>query len=114
MITRSLLVSALLLAFGGSVLAGPLAFVPNEKSASISLIDTGSDLRQRDIAIGQRPRGIAGDASRLYLTDGKTGSLLIVDKRSGKLERSVRVGDSPEGGQSFGRWQVACRGGRGR
>ena len=55
------LFSAILLATGCSaVLAGPLAYVPNEKSASLSVIDTATDQRVADIAVGERPRGIAG------------------------------------------------------
>src|SRR6185369_13467026 len=88
---------ALLAAVAGPVLAGPQAYVPNEKSATLSVIDTATDQRQRDIAVGQRPRGIASGPGRVYLTDGKTGSLLIVDTVAGKLERSVVVGQSPEG-----------------
>ena len=79
------LLIALITAFSGATLAGPLAYVPNEKSASISIIDTATDQRLSDIQVGQRPRGIAAGDGRVYLTDGKTGSLLIVDSDTGKL-----------------------------
>ena len=91
------LCAVLLAAFGAAAQAGPLAYVPNEKSATLSVIDTSTDARQADIPAGQRPRGIAGGGKRVYVTDGKTGSLLIIDTASGKLVRSVPVGDSPEG-----------------
>ncbi len=39
------LLAALALAFAGPALAGPLAYVPNEKSASVSINDTASDRR---------------------------------------------------------------------
>ena len=92
-----ILCAALLAAFGAAVQAGPLAYVPNEKSATLSVIDTATDARQADIPAGQRPRGIAGGGSRVYVTDGKTGSLLIIDTATGKLVTSVPVGASPEG-----------------
>ena len=44
----------------------------------------GPDLL-RDIPLGERPRGIATGSGRLYLTDGKTGSLLIVDAADEQL-----------------------------
>ena len=74
-----------------------MAYVPNEKSATLSVIDTATDRRSADIPAGQRPRGIAAGLGYVYLTDAKTGSLLIVDTSAGKLIKTVRVGDSPEG-----------------
>lgn len=93
----SLLSALLLAAWAGQALAGPLAYVPNEKSASVSVIDTATDARRTDIIVGQRPRGGATDGHRLYLTDAKAGALLIVDAESGTLLKSVPLGSSPEG-----------------
>ena len=44
-----------------SVQAAPFAYVPNEKSGSVSVIDTASGKPVRQIAAGKRPRGIAAD-----------------------------------------------------
>ena len=82
---------ALLVSMTMPAVAEPLAYVPNEKSATISIIDTANDQHRGQIPAGVRPRGIAAGANHLYLTDGKTGSLLIVDTLAGKLARSVRV-----------------------
>jgi YVTN family beta-propeller protein len=68
------LLVTLIAAFAGTALAAPLAYVPNEKSGTVSVIDTVTDLRLNDFTVGQRPRGIATGDGRLYLTDGKTGS----------------------------------------
>lgn len=97
MAKRHLLCAALVAAWGAAAQAGPLAYVPNEKSASLSVIDTADDSRRADIPAGERPRGIAAGGGRVYVTDGKTGRLLIIDTASGKLIRSVPVGASPEG-----------------
>ena len=51
-----ILCAALLAAFGAAVQAGPLAYVPNEKSATLSVIDTATDTRQADIPAGQPDR----------------------------------------------------------
>jgi len=91
------LIATLLAAVGSVALAAPMAYVPNEKSATLSVIDTATDRRSADIPAGQRPRGIAAGLGYVYLTDAKTGSLLIVDTSAGKLIKTVRVGDSPEG-----------------
>ena len=87
----------LLAGLGSAAMAGPLAYVPNEKSASVSVIDTATDRRLRDLPAGEKPRGIATGGGYLYLTDGKSGKLLIVEAASGRLLNAVRVGDSPEG-----------------
>ena len=55
----SLLCLALLAGAGSPALAGPLAYVPNEKSATVSVIDTVNDRRLRDLPAGEKPRGIA-------------------------------------------------------
>ena len=93
----SLLCATLLTLAAAPALAGPLAYVPNEKSASVSVIDTATDQRLRDLPLGERPRGIAAGGGLLYLTDGKTGQLLVVEAASGRLLRSIAVGASPEG-----------------
>lgn len=62
---RSLLAACALLP--GAVLGAPFAYVPNEKSASVSVIDTATDTVVKTIAdVGPEPRGLAitndGDA----------------------------------------------------
>ena len=86
-----------LVMLAGSALAAPFAYVPNEKSATISVIDTATDQRSADLPLGQRPRGVATDGTLLYLTDAKDGSLLSVDIKTGKILRATHLGDSPEG-----------------
>ena len=49
MAKRHLLCAALVAAWGAAAQAGPLAYVPNEKSATLSVIDTSTDARQADI-----------------------------------------------------------------
>jgi YVTN family beta-propeller protein len=38
--------------------AAPFAYVPNEKSGSVSVIDTAAGTRTGDIAVGQLPWGV--------------------------------------------------------
>ena len=79
------------------LLAAPLAFVANEKSATVSLIDTATDQRVGGIPAGERPRGITSGQGRVFVTDGKSASLLELDPQLGKIVRQINVGDSPEG-----------------
>ena len=77
---------AALLAAGlmASLHAAPLAYVPNEKSGTVSIIDTATDTVVKHIKTSERPRGIAiaPDGSRLYLTNSPTESLIVVDLAS--------------------------------
>ena len=69
-----------------AVLAAPLAYVPNEGGASVSVIDTASDKVVKTFKVGTRPRGIAVslDGKKLYISDQNSNSLLTVDTQSGE------------------------------
>ena len=80
-------------------LAAPFAYVPNEKSGSVSVIDTAQDVVLQTLEVSERPRGIAvaPDGSRLFLTDSPTRSLVVVDLDSVKPVASWPLGKSPDG-----------------
>ena len=52
-------------------LAAPLAYVPNEGSGTVSVIDTSTDKVVKEIKAGKKPRGLAaGKADKfLYVSD---------------------------------------------
>ncbi|MEG0879908.1 MAG: cytochrome D1 domain-containing protein, partial [Janthinobacterium sp.] len=79
--------------------AEPFAYVPNEKSGTLSVIDTATDQVVRQIAAGKRPRGIAADPAgrQLFVTDAASSALLLIDNAGGAPVRSVALGKSPEG-----------------
>ncbi len=64
-----------------SAWAAPFAYVPNERSGTVSVIDTASDQVVATIKAGGKPRGIAAspDGRRLYVSDQPSGALLILD-----------------------------------
>ena len=51
------LASAALGALALSTLAAPFAYVPNEESGTISVIDTSTDQVVKEIKAGDKPRG---------------------------------------------------------
>jgi len=53
------LMAVLLMSFSAALMAAPFAYVPNEGSGTISIIDTQTDATVGEIAIGGKPRGIA-------------------------------------------------------
>lgn len=82
----------------GMASAAPLAYVPNEGSASISVIDTATDKVASTLKVGRKPRGLAisTDGSRLFASDQTANALVVGDLRSGTQIAKVDLGDSPE------------------
>jgi YVTN family beta-propeller protein len=60
--------------------AAPFAYVPNEGSGTLSIIDTASDRVVGDIAVGQKPRGtvVSADGRTAYVSDQPNNLLVIV------------------------------------
>jgi len=79
--------------------AGPMAYVPKEKSDDVSVIDTGSNTVVRKIRVGKRPRGveISPDGRRIYISNGNSDSISVIDAQSGKVVATWPAGVDPEG-----------------
>ena len=75
------LVLAAALAAPLAVAAAPFAFVPNEGSGSLSVIDTAVDQVVAEIDVGQKPRGtvVSADGRTAYVSDQPNSALVIVD-----------------------------------
>ena len=77
-----------------SALAAPFAYVSNEGSASVSVIDTATDKLTATFNVGGKPRGIALslDRKRLYLSDQTGNAALIIDTSNGAvLDRTYQL-----------------------
>jgi YVTN family beta-propeller protein len=83
---------------GDGALAAPFAYVPNEGSASISVIDTATDKVVETLKVGQKPRGIAvsADGKRLVRERPAANALVVWDLASARQVAKVDLGDSPE------------------
>ena len=77
--------------------ARPLAYVSNERSNSVTVIDTATDEVVDTIAVGARPRGIglSPDGSILYLALGRDDTIGVVDTKNGK-----QIGGIPSGSRA--------------
>ena len=91
--------AALLVAAAAHALAGPLAYVANEKSGTVSIIDTALDRVVGEMPAGKRPRGMAlsPDGKRLYVSDQSANALHVIDTGERRIGRSIALGESPEG-----------------
>ena len=88
-----------LTAVAALALAGPTAYVANEKSGTLSIIDTERDEVIGEIRAGSKPRGMAPsrDGKRLYVSDQPANSLLVVDLDARSVTATIDLGESPEG-----------------
>jgi YVTN family beta-propeller protein len=82
----------------GSAAAAPFAYVPNEGSASISVIDTATDRVTATFPTGAKPRGVAvsGDGRRLFVSEQAAGAVVAYDTSNGRELGRAAVGASPE------------------
>jgi len=78
-----------LLLVAGVATAAPFAYVPNEGSATVSVIDTASDRVTKTITTGGKPRGIA-------INQSEARALLCKQLGAGAADARARSGD--EGG----------------
>lgn len=88
------------------------AYVANEKSGSVSVIDTARDEVVAEIRTGTKPRGMAAslDGKRLYVSDQAANALLVVDLDKRAVASKIDLGESPEGVylSADGRWIAAA------
>jgi len=102
---RSALLTALLAACSSSSGQQPpapaRAYVPNQRSGTLSVIDTQSDRVVRTLSangqIGKRLQQLTLHAGKVYAIDADKQRLVEIDEASDKLLRSVDVGDNAEG-----------------
>src|SRR5689334_14984720 len=92
--------------------AAPFAYVANEGSGTLSVLDTATDQVVADIAVGAKPRGtaVSPDGKTAYVSDQPNAAVVVVDLAARKRTRAIAVGASPEGVGSSpdGRWVVAA------
>jgi len=86
--------TALSLLSYGIGMAAPLAYVPNEGSGTVSVIDTDKDVVIKEIKAGTKPRGIATgkEAKFLYVSDQPHNALLVIDLSKPQVAESIDLG----------------------
>src|SRR5512140_2157186 len=79
----------------GAASSAPFAYVPNEKSATVSVIDTATDQVVASVDVGVKPRGIAvsADGKLVYVSDARRATLWILDAATRAVAGEVEVGE---------------------
>src|SRR5947209_18505278 len=75
-----------------------MAYVSNEKSNTVSVIDTNKWEVVRTIKVGQRPRGIAftGDQKYVLVAVGDDDTIELIEKKINQVVGTLPSGPDPE------------------
>ena len=76
------------------------AYVPNEKTGTLSIIDLAKDEVIGSIQAGKKPRGLVAslDGKTLYVSDQPNNALLIIDTRRAQGHKQDRfAANRPKG-----------------
>ena len=81
-----------------SAVSAPFAYVQNEKSGTVSVIDTATDEVVGEIKAGDKPRGAAlsADGKWLFVSDQPNNILVKVDTEAREAVGKIELGESPE------------------
>lgn len=90
-------------------LAEPLAYVANQQSGTVSIIDTETDKVIGEMPAGKAPRGVAvsPDGSKLFVSDGAGRSLVILDLKERKIMDAIPLDSAPSAVDMHGSFWVA-------
>lgn len=94
-----------------------MAYVSNQ-NGDITVIDLNTLETVGDISTGGSPRGIGvtADGKLLITANRDDGNITVIDRKSGKILRSIPIGENPEfvrirGNQAFVSFEPASEGG---
>ncbi len=96
-------ITVLALLVGAPAFAAEFAYVPNQASGTISVIDTARDEVVRTLhgegKLGTRVRGVVVDRGdkTLFVIDAEGGKVNVIDLTTDKLRKQIAVGHGPEG-----------------
>jgi len=83
------------------LLGGALAVIPSESTGQLNVVDTDEFkvLKVVDLPAGSRPMSVkvSPDGKRIYVSDGRAGTISVLDAHTRTLINSIRVGQRPWG-----------------
>jgi YVTN family beta-propeller protein len=79
--------------------AQTLAYITNERSNNVSVIDTATDTVKATIPVGSRPFGVSVNeqGTRAYITNSGSGTVSVIDTRTNIVMATIPVGVRPLG-----------------
>jgi YVTN family beta-propeller protein len=81
--------------------AGGIGFIPSESAGELNIIDAANAKVLKTITLpkGSRPMRVrlSPDETRLYVSNGRAGTISVFDTRSYELLDTIKVGPRPWG-----------------
>ena len=79
--------------------ASPFAYIANEESDNISVIDTATDKVMATISVGSNPVGVAinPNGTRIYVANAHSNDVSVIDTATNTVIATVPAGSSPKG-----------------
>jgi YVTN family beta-propeller protein len=78
-----------------------IGFIPSESKGQLNIIDTATPkvLKTLDLPAGSRPMKVkvSLDGSRVYVSDGRAGTVTVIDSQSYAVVATIKVGARPWG-----------------
>lgn len=86
-----------LLGLGSMALAAPLAYITNQLSNDVSVLDTATNTVVATIPVGSAPRGVAVHPAGtfVYVANNGSGTVSVLDTATNTVIATVTVGDAP-------------------
>jgi YVTN family beta-propeller protein len=79
----------------------PIGFIPSESKGQLNVIDTATPkvLKTIDLAAGSRPMRVrvSTDNSKVYVSDGRAGTVTVLDSQTYAVQGTIKVGTRPWG-----------------
>jgi YVTN family beta-propeller protein len=74
-----------------------VAYVTNELSGNVAVIDTDAHRRTVDVAVGGRPLGIAltREGALAYVTSAESDAVVVIDTEGNQVTGRISVGRAP-------------------
>ena len=103
---------ALALSAAATTQAAPFAYITNQGSHDVSVIDLAQDRVVATVPVGKSPAGVvaASATGRVYVSNPDSKSISVIDMRSQRVVAELPAGQGPVGLDSSadGRWLFAA------
>ena len=78
--------------------AGTYAYVTNTASATVSVVNTGTNSVIATVPVGNEPVGIATDpgGTRVYVTNSSSNTVSVIDTATNTVTATIAVGQRPQ------------------
>jgi YVTN family beta-propeller protein len=88
--------------------AAPFAYVANESSNTVSVIDTATNAVVATVTVGGLPLGVAvtPDGKHAYVANRANGTVSVIDTASNTVVATVTVGNGAGGAAVTPDWRI--------